>query len=194
MTQRSGPRPLSDGSAIRPGTPLGQLFWRCSFLPAFPSSGSVAAAHSHWSGWLSISPLHTSPKQPVKQARVREAELVPGGGASSVEGTATASRLWLRTERGGIPRCSCSRCCTQSGKRVFLAGRLPHLFFPARGCLLGLSGFEVLVRAVKPPTVASPPVGSSCPVARLLGAGKCVDVPLESPQHPSLQNSWNSCR
>lgn len=176
-----------------PGTALGQLFWRCGFLPAFLSSGSAAAAHSHWSGWLSISPLHTSPKQPVRQARVREAELVAGGGASALEGTATASPLWLGTERGGIPRSSCSRCCTWSGKRVFLPGRLPHLFFPARGCLLGLSGFEVPVRAVKPPTVASPPVGSSCPAARLLGAGKCVGAPLESPQHPSLQNSWNSC-
>lgn len=83
-------------------------------------------------------------------------------------------------ERGGIPRSSCSRCLTWSGKRVFLPGRLPHLFFPARGCLLGLSGFEALVRAVKPPTVASPPVGSSCP-ARSQGAG-CWQVPWCTPR------------
>lgn len=89
-------------------------------------------------------------------------------------------------ERGGIPPSSCSRCCTWSGKRGFLPGRLPHLFFPAKGCLLDLSGFEVLVRAVKPPTLASPPVGSFCSAARLLGAGMCVGGPLESPQHLSL--------
>lgn len=29
-------------------------------------------------------------------------------------------------ERGGIPRSSCSRCCTWSGKRIFLPDLLPH--------------------------------------------------------------------
>lgn len=49
LTQRSDLRPRSDGSSILPGTALGRLIWRCGFLPAFPSSGSAAAAHFHWS-------------------------------------------------------------------------------------------------------------------------------------------------
>lgn len=131
-TQQPGPWPHREGSAIRYS-----CAWSVSLglrlSPAFPSS--AAAAHAHWSAWLSVSLLHTSPKQPVRLARASEAELAAGGGASAVEGAAAASPLWLWTRARRHPRSSCYRCCTWSGKRVFLPGRLPHLFFPAEACL-----------------------------------------------------------
>lgn len=136
-------------------TALGQLIWRCGFLPVFPPSSSAAAAHFHWSGRLSIIPLHTSPKQLVRQARASEAELAARGGASAVDSASAASQLrfWKRARRH--PGSSCYGCCTWSGKRVFLAICPTSSSQPEPVCLLCPFGFGILVRAVKPPTLAS---------------------------------------
>lgn len=89
---------------------------------------------------------------------------MPGGGASAVEGTATASPLGIGTGARRHPVAAAAPAAVPGQvKESFFLAVCPTSSSQRKAvCLLGLSGFEVLVRAVKPPALASPPVGSSC--------------------------------